>query len=155
MSGEERSKMESAAIQFFTQVIACHSVNQLFFAKVLCDVIREQGSQMPGSLLGSVPLSGFTRRMLLEVLLEDEKVTVALTASPDFYSRLNITSLIVTGGGGGGVGGGGGGSLSNRAVGCQIHHPRFGAGRGSCSVQVNVNSPCSLVLQRFGGECQL
>ena len=93
-------------------------------------------------LLGTVPLSGFTRRMLLEVLLEDEKVTVALQAAPEFYSRLTLA----LGGSGGGIG-----PFGQKAVGCQIHHPCFGAGRGSCSVAVNINSSCSLVLSRFGG----
>ena len=49
MSAEERFLIESTAIRFFTQVIACHSVNQLFFAKVLCDVIREQGVSRAGN----------------------------------------------------------------------------------------------------------
>lgn len=42
--------METTAIQFFTGVISCHSVNQLFFAKVLCDVIRQQGASRSGQL---------------------------------------------------------------------------------------------------------
>ncbi|XP_070181060.1 dual E2 ubiquitin-conjugating enzyme/E3 ubiquitin-protein ligase BIRC6-like isoform X3 [Littorina saxatilis] len=135
MSVEERFLIESTAIQFFTQVIACHSVNQLFFAKVLCDVIREQGASRAGLLLGTVPLSGFTRRLLLQVLLEDEKITVALRASPEFYCRLA---------------GNGGPSNGEKGLGCRIHHPCFGAGRGSCSITVNINSPCSEVLTRFG-----
>ena len=96
-----------------------------------------------GLLLGTVPLSGFTRRMLLQVLLEDEKVTVALRASPEFYCRLNISSMA----------GNGSSGTGEKGFGCQVHHPRFGAGRGSCSVTVNINSPCSEVLTRFGGEC--
>nr|KAG5700866.1 hypothetical protein BaRGS_012273 [Batillaria attramentaria] len=129
MSVEERSLVETMAIQFFTQVIACHSVNQLFFAKVLCDVIREQGL-----LLGTVPLSGFTRRMLLQVLLEDEKVVVALRTSPDFYTRLSTTAT----------------NGNGRGTSRRVDHPRFGAGRGCSSLTVNINSPCSEVLTWFG-----
>lgn len=86
-----------------------------------------------GSLLGTVPLSGFTRRILLQVLLEDEKVTVALRALPELYCRFNPVGM------------------SSR-VGRRVHHPRFGAGRGCCSLTTNINSPCSEVLMRFGGE---
>ena len=58
MSAEERFLIESTAIRFFTQVIACHSVNQLFFAKVLCDVIREQGVSRAGNFRVSPHLGG-------------------------------------------------------------------------------------------------
>ena len=43
ISAEERTTIETASVRFFTQVIACHVPNQMLFAKVLCDVIKEQG----------------------------------------------------------------------------------------------------------------
>ncbi|KAL8592605.1 hypothetical protein ACOMHN_026535 [Nucella lapillus] len=135
MNAEERYLIESKAIHFFTQVIACHSVNQLFFAKVLCDVIREQGASRTGLLLGTVPLSGFTRRMLLQVLLEDEKIMlVALRSTQELSSRLHITMP----------------RNEDKGSGCRIHHPCFGAGRGSASLTVNINSTCSEVFSTLG-----
>lgn len=41
---ESRGMIESAAVSFFTQVMSCHVMNQLLFAKVLCEVIKEQSS---------------------------------------------------------------------------------------------------------------
>ena len=44
MTMENRGMIESAAVCFFTQVMSCHIMNQLLFAKVLCEVIKEQSS---------------------------------------------------------------------------------------------------------------
>lgn len=44
MTMESRGMIESAAVSFFTQVMSCHVMNQLLFAKVLCEVIKEQSS---------------------------------------------------------------------------------------------------------------
>ena len=43
ISAEERTTIETATVSFFSRVIACHVPNQMLFAKVLCDVIKEQG----------------------------------------------------------------------------------------------------------------
>ncbi|ESP03095.1 hypothetical protein LOTGIDRAFT_157060, partial [Lottia gigantea] len=122
MSNEERSVLETATIHCFNEMISCHPTNQLLFSKVLCEVIQNQGTTRGGSILGSVPLSGFTRRVLLQVLLQDEKILVVLN-SP------RTQSLIKTPG-------------TNYLV----HHPRYGAGQGYRVSQVNVNTPCSELL---------
>lgn len=44
MTIENRGSIESAAVCFFTQVMSCHIINQLLFAKVLSEVIKEQSS---------------------------------------------------------------------------------------------------------------
>lgn len=46
MTAEERAAIETVVITFFNQVISCHSQNQHLFARVLCEVIKEQGSGM-------------------------------------------------------------------------------------------------------------
>lgn len=42
MSLEQRTDIEAAGVNFFTNVTSCHIVNQMLFARVLCDVIKEQ-----------------------------------------------------------------------------------------------------------------
>ncbi|XP_041353670.1 baculoviral IAP repeat-containing protein 6-like isoform X2 [Gigantopelta aegis] len=125
MTAEERSNVETSAIRFFTNVISCHSVNQLLFAKVLCDVIREQGNNRSGPFFGAIPLSGFTRRVLLQVLLEDERVVVALHRSCGNMSMHNREN--------------------------QIHHPQYGAGQCFCTARVNLNIRCADLISLVGG----
>ncbi|XP_067680641.1 baculoviral IAP repeat-containing protein 6-like isoform X2 [Haliotis asinina] len=124
MTAEERSVLESSAVHFFTRVISCHSINQLFFAKVLCDVIREQGHARTGAIVSAVPLSGFTRRILLQVLLEDERILVAFHCTSVQCRLQTLTS------------------------GNQIHHPQYGAGRSYRTVMLNINTSCGDALNK-------
>ncbi|KAK6180714.1 hypothetical protein SNE40_008714 [Patella caerulea] len=117
MSTEERSMLETAAIHCFNEMISVHPANQLLFAKVLCDVIQHQGT-----LLGSIPLSGFTRRVLLQVLLQDERILVVLK-SPRTQSILKTPGMSYL-----------------------VHHPRYGAGQGFRVMVVNLNTQCSDLL---------
>ena len=48
VSSEQQLEIESAAIEFFSSVIACHAKNQLTFALILCDVIQTQRNVVPG-----------------------------------------------------------------------------------------------------------
>ena len=50
VSSEQQLEIESAAIEFFSSVIACHAKNQLTFALILCDVIQTQRNVVPGML---------------------------------------------------------------------------------------------------------
>ena len=43
VSADERSSIETASVNFFRSVISCHIPNQMLFAKVLYDVVKEQG----------------------------------------------------------------------------------------------------------------
>ena len=113
ISAEERASIETASVNFFNNVIACHIPNQMLFSKVLFDVIKEQGAT--GKVgLGVCPLSGFTRRLFLQVLLEDDKILVSFRA-PQQY-RMQIPSLA-----------------------SQIQHPYFGAGRHFKTMYVNMH----------------
>lgn len=51
MTMESRGMIESAAVCFFTQVMSCHVMNQLLFAKVLCEVIKEQSSSSKSGMI--------------------------------------------------------------------------------------------------------
>ncbi|XP_053375851.1 baculoviral IAP repeat-containing protein 6-like isoform X2 [Mercenaria mercenaria] len=115
ISAEERACIETASVKFFRSVISCHVPNQMLFAKVLYDVIKEQGSTNKAAGLGICPLSGFTRRLFLQVLLEDENILVAFRAAPKQYHMHVPTSQ-----------------------GC-LQHPQFGAGRRFRTMLVNMH----------------
>lgn len=76
-------------------------------------------------------LSGFLRRLFLQVLLEDERVLVCVTAKQPMYK--------VTGGAG--VAGGG-----------RLQHPKLGIGHGHRCMSMSVHSTCGDVLAKVSGE---
>jgi len=73
-------------------------------------------------------LSGFLRRLFLQVLLEDERVLVCVTAKQPMYK--------VPGGTG----------LSGR-----LQHPKLGIGHGHRCLSMSVHSTCADVLAKVSG----
>ncbi|GFS25394.1 baculoviral IAP repeat-containing protein 6, partial [Elysia marginata] len=136
LSAEERSELETRTIEFFSTVISYHTENQLLFAKVLCDVIKDQGTSKT-DLASAMPLSGFMRRLLLQVLLEDEKITVAVR---------NTSSMIPNDDED--LSNDGTESFPLAGVSGQIFHPRYGSGRGCQCVSMNLNAKCSEVISK-------
>lgn len=122
MTAEERAAIETAVITFFNQVISCHSLNQHLFARVLCEVIREQGS---GPISSGPLLSGFTRRLFLQVLLEEPKILVSFKSSPH-NSRLQVQGCF-----------------------SQLQHPCFGAGRHFHTVTVGLQTTCEELINKI------
>ncbi|XP_022332916.2 dual E2 ubiquitin-conjugating enzyme/E3 ubiquitin-protein ligase BIRC6-like isoform X4 [Crassostrea virginica] len=126
MTMENRGMIESAAVCFFTQVMSCHIMNQLLFAKVLCEVIKEQSSSSKsGQLLGNFPLSGFTRCLFLQALLEDEKILVVLKSSEQ--NGKFMTSTKVNNG---------------------VYHPSFTGGRDTQVMLVSLHTTISEVTSK-------
>lgn len=78
---------------------------------------------------GSV-LSGFLRRLFLQVLLEDERVLVCVTSSSPMYK---------------GIPGGAG-------VASRLQHPKLGVGHAHRCLSVSVHSTCGDVLAKVSGE---
>ncbi|XP_046485616.1 baculoviral IAP repeat-containing protein 6 isoform X2 [Neodiprion pinetum] len=72
------SGLESAMIKFLSRCCWCHPVNQKLLAEVLTDVILQQ--RTPPSMRYLHGISGFTRRLILQLLLEGEKVSVAISS---------------------------------------------------------------------------
>lgn len=126
LTGHQRSRLESEAINFFKHVIACHHDNQLRFATVLCDVMKTVSVLSQGQVL-----SGFMRRLLLQVLLEDERILVGVQSHKKMCHD-----------------GGGGGGGSGLTV---ARHPRCGAGHKYRAVLVSLNSTCSDVISKVTG----
>ncbi|XP_044731226.1 baculoviral IAP repeat-containing protein 6 [Chrysoperla carnea] len=91
-------KLEDATIRFLIKSCSICSKNQQLLAMCLCDVIEYQKQQMTAMGFGSNQasgggggISGFTRRLILQLLLENEKVWVSIKADEIIYK--NLTTL--------------------------------------------------------------
>lgn len=78
LHSETIAHLEEVCVQFLSKVCLCHPNNQTLLAKVLCEVIGQQSSG----------ISGFMRRLILQLLLENEKVPVTIRASETLYKNL-------------------------------------------------------------------
>ncbi|XP_069180397.1 baculoviral IAP repeat-containing protein 6 isoform X6 [Procambarus clarkii] len=104
-SDSDYSSVEDATIHLMRQCCHNHPHNQNLLASTLCHLIQRQNIPPPGGVSYLHSLSGFTRRLVLQLLLETERVVV------------HINSPL--------------GSLSS-PTGCSLppltQHPKFGAG---------------------------
>ena len=74
-------------------------------------------------------LSGFLRRLFLQVLLEDERVLVCVTSKTPMYK-----------------------GQSGAGVAGRLQHPKLGVGHGHRCLSVSVHSTCGDVLAKVSGE---
>ncbi|XP_043255701.1 baculoviral IAP repeat-containing protein 6 [Colletes gigas] len=72
------ASLESAMIKFLSRCCWCHLENQKLLAELLTDVISQQRTTSNARYLHGI--SGFTRRLILQLLLEGEKVLVSVTS---------------------------------------------------------------------------
>ncbi|XP_017883088.1 baculoviral IAP repeat-containing protein 6 isoform X2 [Ceratina calcarata] len=72
------ASLESAMIKFLSRCCWCHLENQKLLAELLTDVISQQRTTSSTRYLHGI--SGFTRRLILQLLLEGEKVLVSVTS---------------------------------------------------------------------------
>ncbi|XP_076756528.1 BIR repeat containing ubiquitin-conjugating enzyme isoform X2 [Xylocopa sonorina] len=72
------ASLESAMIKFLSRCCWCHFENQKLLAELLTDVISQQRTTSNIRYLHGI--SGFTRRLILQLLLEGEKVLVSVTS---------------------------------------------------------------------------
>lgn len=104
-SDSDYSSVEDATIHLMRQCCHNHPHNQNLLASTLCHLIQRQNIPPPGGVSYLHSLSGFTRRLVLQLLLETERVVVHIN-SPQ-------------------------GGLSS-PTGCSLplltQHPKFGAG---------------------------
>ncbi|XP_017761383.1 PREDICTED: baculoviral IAP repeat-containing protein 6 [Eufriesea mexicana] len=70
--------LESAMIKFLSRCCWCHLENQKLLAELLTDVISQQRTTSNVRYLHGI--SSFTRRLILQLLLEGEKVLVSVTS---------------------------------------------------------------------------
>lgn len=77
---ETSTQLEEVCVRFLSKCCLCHSNNQMLLAKVLCEVIAQQSNG----------ITGFMRRLILQLLLENEKVPVSIQADETLYKTSNI-----------------------------------------------------------------
>ncbi|XP_069464004.1 baculoviral IAP repeat-containing protein 6 isoform X2 [Ambystoma mexicanum] len=119
---QQRTAVENATVAFFLQCISCHPSNQILMAQVLCELF--QSAPQRGSLQASGNISGFIRRLFLQLMLEDEKVTMFLQSPcPLYKGRINATSHV-------------------------IQHPMYGAGHKFRTIHLPISTTLAEVLDR-------
>lgn len=75
-------ELEKATIQFLSSLTTCHPQNQELVTRILIQVIRKPESVRSDRHIGArQSISGFTRRLILDLLLENEKILVAVHSS--------------------------------------------------------------------------
>ncbi|KAM6279965.1 dual E2 ubiquitin-conjugating enzyme/E3 ubiquitin-protein ligase BIRC6 isoform 6-T6 [Porphyrio hochstetteri] len=122
LTTQQRTAIENATVAFFLQCISCHPNNQRLMAQVLCELF--QASPQRGNLPTSGNISGFIRRLFLQLMLEDEKVTLFLQSPcPLYKGRINATSHV-------------------------IQHPMYGAGHKFRTLHLPVSTTLAEVLDR-------
>ncbi|XP_066849996.1 baculoviral IAP repeat-containing protein 6 isoform X6 [Anser cygnoides] len=122
LTTQQRTAIENATVAFFLQCISCHPNNQRLMAQVLCELF--QSSPQRGNLPTSGNISGFIRRLFLQLMLEDEKVTLFLQSPcPLYKGRINATSHV-------------------------IQHPMYGAGHKFRTLHLPVSTTLAEVLDR-------
>uniref|UniRef100_A0A7N8X1U1 Dual E2 ubiquitin-conjugating enzyme/E3 ubiquitin-protein ligase BIRC6 n=1 Tax=Mastacembelus armatus TaxID=205130 RepID=A0A7N8X1U1_9TELE len=111
LTTQQRTALENATVAFFLQCISCHPNNQRLMAQ-------------RGNVPISGNISGFVRRLFLQLMLEDEKVTVFLQSPcPLYKGRINATSHM-------------------------IQHPMYGAGHKYRTLHLPISTTLAEVLDR-------
>ncbi|XP_016842826.1 baculoviral IAP repeat-containing protein 6 isoform X2 [Nasonia vitripennis] len=88
------AKLEAAMIKFLSKCCWCHPANQKLLAELLTEVIIQQ--KTPAGSRGLHGISGFTRRLILQLLLEGEKILVSVTSeAPMKLSTIGSSNLPV------------------------------------------------------------
>ncbi|KAM4600039.1 dual E2 ubiquitin-conjugating enzyme/E3 ubiquitin-protein ligase BIRC6 isoform 3-T3 [Fundulus diaphanus] len=122
LTTQQRTALENATVAFFLQCISCHPNNQRLMAQVLCELF--QSAPQRGNVPVSRNISGFIRRLFLQLMLEDEKVTVFLQSPcPLYKGRINATSHM-------------------------IQHPMYGAGHKYRTLHLPISTTLAEVLDR-------
>uniref|UniRef100_A0A3Q2XNE1 Baculoviral IAP repeat containing 6 n=1 Tax=Hippocampus comes TaxID=109280 RepID=A0A3Q2XNE1_HIPCM len=122
LTTQQRTALENATVAFFLQCISCHPNNQRLMAQVLCELFQSAPQRGNVPLSGSI--SGFIRRLFLQLMLEDEKVTVFLQSPcPLYKGRINATSHM-------------------------IQHPMYGAGHKYRTLHLPISTTLAEVLDR-------
>lgn len=85
LQSEAHAQLEEVCVRFLSKCCLCHPNNQARLAKVLCKVIELQTNG----------ISGFMRRLTLQLLLENEKIPVSIKADETLYKSLKSTQAFL------------------------------------------------------------
>lgn len=129
-------RMERATINFFSRVSACHPKNQDTLTTLLIAVIRRP---MQASLGGKATISGFTRQIVLQLLLENERILVSVRSKQPLQKRdssaLSVAATANT--------------AANSSVSMSLvnHHPSKRVNAHHLLFGVSANAKCQEILQ--------
>nr|CAH7748378.1 unnamed protein product [Callosobruchus chinensis] len=87
LQSEAHVQLEEVCVKFLSKCCLCHPTNQARLAKVLCDVIYLQAN--------GNGISGFMRRLILQLLLENEKIPVSVEADETLYKNSKLSHAYV------------------------------------------------------------
>ncbi len=145
------SRIEDSAVSFFRQYCWAHKENSVHFAQNLLHVLQSIGKPLihlihliSSLIIQSIPgsssklLTGFTRRLLLQLLLEPEKVYVYVTTAPGLS----------------GVSFSGGPSVSSVSI-SEPRHPAFEHGKKYRLLYVSSEMTCTELIRRLSGIIRL
>lgn len=85
------SKLEAATIKFLSKITSCHPKNQENLTVILISVIKKPNNQnVPAKSI----ISGFTRRLVLQLLLESERILVSVRSDLPLQKREGFSTPI-------------------------------------------------------------
>ncbi|XP_070137301.1 dual E2 ubiquitin-conjugating enzyme/E3 ubiquitin-protein ligase BIRC6 isoform X1 [Drosophila bipectinata] len=131
-------RLERATINFFTRVSACHPGNQevltaLLIGAIICKPLRSPQGVRP-------TISGFTRQLVLQLLLENEHINVSVRSMQPLQRRDTLSAIM------GGASGTGGASTS-LPVAAVNNHPAKRSSAHHMLFTVNTNTTCQEIVQ--------
>ncbi|KAH8417362.1 hypothetical protein KR222_009764, partial [Zaprionus bogoriensis] len=130
-------RLERATINFFTRVSACHPANQevltsLLIGAIICKPLRSPAGSRP-------TISGFTRQLVLQLLLENEHITVCVRSQQPLQRRDTLSAIM------------GGACLSGASQSLPLatvnHHPAKRSSAHQMLFTANTNTTCQEIMQ--------
>lgn len=131
-------RLERATINFFTRVSACHPGNQevltaLLIGAIICKPLRSPQGVRP-------TISGFTRQLVLQLLLENEHINVSVRSMQPLQRRDTLSAIM------GGASGTSGASTS-LPVAAVNNHPAKRSSAHHMLFTVTTNTTCQEIMQ--------
>ncbi|XP_044597131.1 baculoviral IAP repeat-containing protein 6 isoform X2 [Cotesia glomerata] len=122
------TKLENATIKFLSKCCWCHPHNQKLLAELLTDVISQERVS-PFNMKYLLGISGFTRRLILQLLLEEEKVLVSVVSDVPMSNN-----------------------ASNQAIRSMFPHPAHPLGHYHQLLYISTQSTMADILQQVSGS---
>ncbi|XP_068153762.1 baculoviral IAP repeat-containing protein 6 isoform X3 [Drosophila tropicalis] len=129
-------RLERSTINFFTRVSACHPANQevltsLLIGAIICKPVRSLSGHRP-------TISGFTRQLVLQLLLENEHITVAVRSQQPLQRRDTLSAI---------MGGSNGGASTSLPVASVNNHPAKRSSAHHILFNVTTSTTCQEIMQ--------
>lgn len=94
VNGQNYTQLEQSMIKLLSKVSACHPKNQEALTINLISAIRKPGSSNGSPTNLKCSISGFTRRLVLQLLLESEKILVSVRSDRPLHRKEQFMGII-------------------------------------------------------------